>query len=355
MRLKNKLTQYLLRYFNTTAQNLGINPEQIEKDYWVCFILNYLFYLCELKDAFLFKGGTSLSKSYQAINRFSEDVDVVIDWRLLDYDFSEPILNRSKNQQNRFIKDSYQRLDNFLQHTLLPMMQRDLEKLVHEKFKLYIDHQTYSIHFVYPTMIKENEFAFYNKYIRKEVKIELGPLAPWIPHETTTIRPYIAEDFPDAFEDDAVFVRTVAIEKTFWEKASILHQEVHRPADLAIPNRYARHYYDVYMLSISPHKEKFFNTTEYFAESLQFTLKFYPRSWLNKIEDMSIENIRLVPDKSRFEVIQQDYNDMKSMFFRSQEIPSFETIMNGLESLEQEIRAIKKVPNVAKHLEPNKH
>lgn len=62
--------------------SMGLRPDIIEKDFWVCFMLDYLFHDCKYRDAFVFKGGTSLSKSYHVIKRLSEDIDIVLDWRI---------------------------------------------------------------------------------------------------------------------------------------------------------------------------------------------------------------------------------------------------------------------------------
>ena len=72
-RLSNEERQEL---FQATAIKMGMRPEVVEKDFWVCFMLDHLFHDCEYKDAFVFKGGTSLSKSYHVIERFSEDIDL---------------------------------------------------------------------------------------------------------------------------------------------------------------------------------------------------------------------------------------------------------------------------------------
>ena len=69
--------------FRNTAQKMGLNEAIIEKDFWVCLTLDYLFHRCKWKDIFTFKGGTSLSKCYNLITRFSEDIDLILDWRLL--------------------------------------------------------------------------------------------------------------------------------------------------------------------------------------------------------------------------------------------------------------------------------
>ena len=90
--------------FQATAISMGMQPNVIEKDFWVCFMLDHLFHDCKYKDAFVFKGGTSLSKSYHVIERFSEDIDLILDWRKIINDEVNPWEERSKTKQDIFNK-----------------------------------------------------------------------------------------------------------------------------------------------------------------------------------------------------------------------------------------------------------
>lgn len=85
--------------FRNTAQKMGMNEAIIEKDFWVCLTLDYLFHRCKWKDVFTFKGGTSLSKCYGLITRFSEDIDLILDWRAIGYSLNEPWEERSNTKQ----------------------------------------------------------------------------------------------------------------------------------------------------------------------------------------------------------------------------------------------------------------
>ena len=82
--------------FQATAISMGMQPNVIEKDFWVCFTLDYLFHRCPWKDSITFKGGTSLSKAYNLISRFSEDIDLILDWRVLGYGILEPWERKSR-------------------------------------------------------------------------------------------------------------------------------------------------------------------------------------------------------------------------------------------------------------------
>lgn len=90
------------------------------------------------------------------------------------------------------------------------------------------------------------------------IRLEIGALAAWTPAELVNIVPYAAEQYPKLFKQKEVSVLTVAPERTFWEKATILHHEANRPEHLLMPQRYSRHYYDLYCMAKSPIKEKAF-------------------------------------------------------------------------------------------------
>lgn len=76
--------------FQAVSLFMGLRLDIVEKDFWVCFMLDHLFHNCKYKDAFVFKGGTSLSKVYHAIERFSEDIDIIIDWRKIISESDNP-------------------------------------------------------------------------------------------------------------------------------------------------------------------------------------------------------------------------------------------------------------------------
>jgi len=315
-----------------TAEKMNVNEVTIEKDYWVCFILNYLFNDCEYKDAFIFKGGTSLSKCFSLINRFSEDVDLILDWTVLGYERDEPWMVRSNTKQDKFNKESNLNTEQFLEKTLLEIIKRDLNKILDDDFKLYIDDKDrQTILFEYPKMFESN-------YLVEAIRLEIGTLAAWTPSEITSINPYILDFYPKLFDGSGINIKTVSPERTFWEKATILHHEANRPRNLSMPSRYARHYYDMYQIANSEYKGKAFKSLDLLEKVATFKRRFYPRKWA-KYEDATSERIRLVPDEYRFKEIEDDYNKMKEMFFA--EYPSFDEIMDGIKNLEKEIHKIK--------------
>ncbi len=134
-----------------------------------------------------------------------------------------------------------------------------------------------------------------------------------------------------------ISVNVVSVERTFWEKATILHHEAHRPQNLKMPVRYARHYYDLYCIANSAYKERVFASIELLEKVAKFKSKFYPRKWA-KYEEATKTHIKLVPDKYRLEELKKDYNQMREMLMG--EKPKFEDIIETIQSLESEIHKI---------------
>ena len=112
--------------FHNTAAKMGMTDAIIEKDFWVCYMLDYLFHRCAWKNNIAFKGGTSLSKAYGLIERFSEDIDLILDWRLLGYGLNEPWEERSNSKQDAFNKEANTKAEEFLRDTFLPSIVADL-------------------------------------------------------------------------------------------------------------------------------------------------------------------------------------------------------------------------------------
>jgi len=113
--------------FRLTADKMKLSPAIVEKDFWVCWMLDYLFVRSPWKTHLAFKGGTSLSKAYGLIKRFSEDIDLILDWRLLGYGVREPWVSRSNTQQDLFNERANERSAAFLKDVFVPRVKADLE------------------------------------------------------------------------------------------------------------------------------------------------------------------------------------------------------------------------------------
>lgn len=317
--------------FRNTAQKMGLHESIIEKDFWVCLTLDYLFHQCEWKDAFIFKGGTSLSKCYNLIYRFSEDIDLILDWRVLDYGIKEPWEERSNTKQDAFNKEANQRAEVFLAEILLPRLTNDMSEIIGKPADLYIlpeDPQT--ICFKYPRIFETTS-------ILQVIRLEIGALAAWTPAREKTVSAYVAECYPKIFSQTGSKILTAASERTFWEKATILHHEANRPENLPMPDRYSRHYYDLYCIAHSESKEDAFSQLDLLGRVVEFKMKFYPRKWA-RYEDAKPGTLKLVPPAYRMEALRQDYASMQNMMFG--ETPVFDELMEYIKELETEINSL---------------
>lgn len=218
-----------------TAEKLGINAAIVEKDLWVCVTLDYLFTQSKWKDQLAFKGGTCLSKAYHLINRFSEDIDLILDWRVLGYQINEPWEERSNTKQLQFIDGSRKRLFEFLKLDFLPAFIKDMSSLMKAPCNAYIDaNDPGTVIFAYP-------YRFSNQSILNTIRLEIGILASWMPIRNVSIQPMISNVFPNIMNQKDIPLLAVTPERTFWEKATILHQEANRPEGSRVPKRYSRH------------------------------------------------------------------------------------------------------------------
>lgn len=228
--------------FRNTADKMGLNDAIVEKDFWVCFTLDYLFHRSPWKESITFKGGTSLSKAFHLISRFSEDIDLILDWRVLGYGKDEPWEKRSNTKQDAFNKEANVRAEVFLSETFCPAVKAGLSQEIGCEANVYIDEKDkQTVIFAYPHL-------FTNTATLQVIRLEIGALAAWTPAKTAQIEPYAAKYYPKIFEQKETAILTVAPERTFWEKATILHHEANRPEHLEMPQRYSRHYYDLYRI-----------------------------------------------------------------------------------------------------------
>ena len=203
--------------FRNTANRMQMSDAIVEKDFWVCFTLDYLFHRSPWKDSITFKGGTSLSKAYHLINRFSEDIDLILDWRILGYSLNEPWEERSNTKQDAFNKEANKRAEVFLAHEFVPTVKRELSAEINTEAQIYIDqHDPQTVIFAYPRI-------FDGTGTLQVIRLEIGALAAWTPAKTVPIMPYAAEQYSGLFEQKETAILTVTPERTFWEKATILH------------------------------------------------------------------------------------------------------------------------------------
>ncbi|MHB1233659.1 MAG: nucleotidyl transferase AbiEii/AbiGii toxin family protein [Burkholderiales bacterium] len=220
--------------FAETAVRKHMTPAVVEKDFWVCWTLGRLFVHPDLSRLLMFKGGTSLSKVFNLIERFSEDIDLILDWRVA-IGADDPLADRSHTKQEALNKTIDAKAVDYIGSELLALISQAVDPIC--RCELAAD-DLHALSVMYPA-------AFSDEYLRPEVRLEIGPLAAWLPYGNYQVQSYAAEAFPQLFKQPSCAVQAIRAERTFWEKATILHHEAHRPENSPQPLRYSRHYYDL--------------------------------------------------------------------------------------------------------------
>lgn len=320
-------------YIEQAAIQRNVSPVIMEKDFFVCWLLSILFQ-SEFCDRLVFKGGTSLSKVFGVIDRFSEDIDLSLSPTFLG--LSETATNRS--QADKWTKRAEAACEIAVQTQIMPMLEQStldvLEKKEQARFEFLKDPHSNSpvLLFHYPSSLPTG-FG----YIKRSVKLEFGSLTDQQPTGRHTIRPWIAEVFPTAFPDWQCEVTALEIERSFWEKATILHAEYHRPLDKPMRDRFSRHYADTATLASHPKAVNAMGQGDLRDRVVLWKNLFFPNSFANYLQAKP-GTFRLVPKDERLPELRRDYQLMRDMYLT--EPVSFDDILNTLSNLEQRINLI---------------
>ncbi len=330
--------------FGETGAVRGVANTIIEKDFWVCWTLKRLFESQE-KDApaLIFKGGTSLSKAFGAIRRFSEDIDLSFDRADLVYngDAAPEKEGISKKQAGKLIEKLVGAVEQHIAEQLLPVLRAAIAKHLGEPTKgewsLEIDaNDRQTVNFHYPAALSKEEYDGM-AYITPRVKLEFGARGdPW-PTEEKTIRPYAADDFPDFFDDPDCTVTVLSARRTFWEKATALHAEMHRPKDSPTPRYFSRHYYDIAMLLDSEDGKAAGSDFEMLEQVARHKAVFFRSGWAS-YDTARPGTLQLMPSEARLKDLRADYRAMAPMMFDDKPLP-FDEILARIQELQDTINA----------------
>lgn len=312
--------------FAETAVRRGMTPAIVEKDFWVCWTLGRLFAHPELSRLPMFKGGTSLSKVFHLIERFSEDIDLILDWRVVVGE-DDPLADRSNTKQDALNKTIDAKAVDCIGGELLALVAQAVDPICRCEVAA---NDLHALNVIYPA-------AFSDEYLRPEVRLEIGPLAAWMPFDRYLIKPYAAEAFPQLFKQADCAVQTIRAERTFWEKATILHHEANRPENSPQPLRYSRHYYDLAMMAASPVKDAALADLALLEDVVAFKQRLYRRPWAH-YEQAVPGTFRLLPSGHVLAAVEKDYAQMRSMIFGR--YPGFDEIMATLRTLEAAINGL---------------
>jgi len=306
------------------APKLGMAPVILEKDVWVCWTLEHLFTMPG-RLPMAFKGGTALSKVYGVIERFSEDIDITLDYR----EFAGEV-------QEGQSRSSITRLSNQLKEFVLKhadqVVEPHFQKLLKEQFPAQATRVTLSengeeVRIHYPSVFEEQA----GRYMAANVLIEFGGRNITEPNEQHLVRPYAAQEVSDLNfpEADAT---VLAIARSYWEKATLIHVECSRQERRPSAERLSRHWYDMARLYRHERSKHSLTERELLADVIKHKKLFYNASYANYDACLS-GHFRLVPEQSLLEALRKDFGQMveAGMFYSS---PSFDEIIEELRELE---------------------
>lgn len=341
------------------AFDLGLRFDVVEKDIWVCYVLDKLFSLKELEGKLIFKGGTCLSKAYNLIRRFSEDIDITINKECLNTSGTSnkprKVESRIKHAAEDFVKNEiYKVLSKAFakelekDHWNLGISEEDGSTLIFN-FPVSESSSTFSvpfgpIKFSVPTS-SDNKATIeltghhqverttnnYN-YIKPSIKLEFGALGDNWPSEEKHVQPYAKKVLPDFFSSTKV--KVLDAKRNFLEKLLILHSICYRPIEKLLRHHYSRHYYDVFCLIKAGIGKDSLNLPEVLKSVVENKITFWDETW--KPYDMikSFSDVRIVPqDEARLKELAADYERMREMFFA--EYPAFSEIIAELNDFEK--------------------
>ena len=343
--IKEFLTQpesYRKDIFEATADRLETNAKYIEKDFWSCIVL-YLIFNCLPDDhpVLLFKGGTSLSKAYDLIGRFSEDIDLTVQRADLGFQgHNDPTTatDLSNSERRRIFEDLRLECSKYIHGDFTQALHGEICK-ISDGCRIYPDkrdrsEQTVFVH--YPSLFSGST----DDYVASDIRLEGGARSALEPNSICSISPYITGGATDwILQVDGI--RTFAPERTYWDKLIILHglHCGYRDAD-RLPtgkDRISRHYYDAAMISNSEIRQIAFDNLELLDAVRSHNQIAFRQAW-KRLEQAVPGTIRLVPQSELREVIERDYEAMQDMFLG--EPPEFEWILDRLRETEAIVNSL---------------
>jgi hypothetical protein len=320
-------------YIEQAAVRRNVSAVVLEKDFWVCWLLGILFE-SEFAGSLVFKGGTSLSKVFGVIERFSEDIDLSLSPAFLKL----PEAGTSRNQANKWMTKAEAACGAAVRNQIGPAMEAAVESVLGKSerawFEFLTDHNTNSpvLLFHYPS---SQPTGF--DYLKRSVKLEFGSLTDQQPAGRHPVRPWLADVFPEAFPDWRCQVVALEVERSFWEKSTILHTEYHRPAEKPTPDRFSRHYADTAAMAEHPTASKAIDQHDLRNRVVEWKSQFFGSSWAN-YGQAKPGTFRLVPPAERQSALRRDYQAMRDMYLT--EPSSFDDILATLAELENRINHV---------------
>ena len=322
------------------AAGQGVVSVIVEKDFWVCWALGRIFAAGAIAPHLVFKGGTSLSKVFRVIDRFSEDIDLSVAPEHLgtteaELDEAPSVSQRAKRLTalaescKACVRDQFQHA---LEAGIAAVLGPAKEGADWLEFEVDAMAGTPNLWFSYPSALPQA-----GGYIAKRVKLEFGALTHQRPTGKYAISAMLAKTLGDSCDDFEHSVVALEISRTFWEKATILHAEYHRPPENPSRDRFARHYADFVALWLHDSRPQCLARMDLLEDVVRHKSRYFASAWAN-YDTARRGSFRLVPPKHRHAALALDYAAMQPMFLSKR--PSFEALLLQLMQAEEALNRL---------------
>lgn len=314
----------------TTAGQLGIPEQAVEKDVWVTLVLQALFSLEGIKDHLVFKGGTSLSKGYKLIERFSEDIDFAID---RSYFGMGEIENPSQLKKLRITSAAFAKGELTEQ-----LGRRLLEMGVPEKLFSVIPEQTQSKdREPVPVFVQYHSVLDKSAYLNDRVVLEISGRSLTEPCEKRTIRSMLSEAYPDQpFSGEPFDIPCVLPSRTFLEKAFLLHEQFSKKEIITPRNRMSRHLYDLERLMDTDYAKAALQDQKLYNTIVAQRKNLTPERGIT-YDQHGKATINFIPPNQVLAAWQDDYQQLVTNMISGEHLP-FKKLVERLKELQERFR-----------------
>lgn len=318
--------------FRTAGADCGLPPLYVEKDFWVCWLLHRIFD-APLVEGMVFKGGTSLNKVWNAIQRFSEDIDLTLPQASLHAARDIVIEDSQSATQRKALKTQVDAaLQEWCRGEGRDAIAERIEEALGDTVGWQLTADGESLDFEYPASLPADREV--TDYVLPRVRLEFGAVMPVAPAEDASLRPYCARAGRYVMANPDVSVRVLAAERTFWEKATLVHAENHRPEPKPVGSRLSRHYADLAALARGEIGGRALQRMDILRAVVREKRRYFHAGWA-RYEDAAEGRLQLLPPAGHEKVLRRDYGGMREMYFA--EPLDFNDVLECLGDLEKNV------------------
>jgi hypothetical protein len=323
-------TEIRIRVLKETYLKTGLQPFIIEKDWWVVQTLRLITQM-DIAENIVFKGGTSLSKAWGLIDRFSEDIDLAINREFFGFsgDISRTQVGKLKDASSKYISNDFLLS---LRKTFADAGMKGVELSVVDRKNP--DDDPVKIAVTYPTVTE------YSAYVKPHVLLEIGSRSLMEPSTLRSFRSMIGQEFPNLpFADEDIHIRCVNPERTFLEKLFLLHEEHQRPLEKMQITGKSRHFYDIYRIAKTDFASKAIADKELYQSIIAHRERFSKLSGVNYASHFP-PNLNPIPPAALMPIWERDYAEIQGQMIAGESVP-FEEVMKEIRRIADRLNGLK--------------